>query len=143
MGPVALLGLMVGWSHELFSILTQGFLGYRAGQVRLIFCIPQRAHGKLFPGMMPPGHLAYIEWFTAFTAPDRHTGLYKISRCRNTQQERLASVIEVRNIRHSCHLYPACTGQYPREWTSSTVLDQCDTFFVSPFSDQHMYMTFV
>ena len=94
--------------------------------------------------MIDPGHLAYVEWYTAFTQPDPVHGLYKVSRCRGDDGSLLASVIEVNKIRRSCHLFPIPPrrdGIIPRDWTSSTVLDKCDHFFVSPFSDMHMYMT--
>ena len=82
----------------------------------------------------------YVEWFTAFTQPDRVHGLCKVSRCRNAQGELLASVVEVKNLRCSCHLLPnpPCNGYVPREWTSSTVLDTCDHFWVNSLSDLHM-----
>ncbi|KAI0673079.1 hypothetical protein C8Q78DRAFT_970055 [Trametes maxima] len=120
-----------------------GMLGYRVGRVRLIFQLPYKAAKKLFPHTVPPAHLAYIEWFTAFTQPHEHHGLYKVSRCRGRNGERLASVIELRHIRRSCHLLPDFGGPAPRDWSSSNVLDKCDNFWVNPFSDMHMYMTLV
>ncbi|KAH9923098.1 hypothetical protein B0H21DRAFT_701296, partial [Amylocystis lapponica] len=86
--------------------------------------------------------LAYVEWFTAFTAPDPNTGLYKISRSvRAHDGARLASIIEIRSIRRSCHLYPDFGPSVPGDWTSSTVLDRSSAFWVSPFSDRNAYMT--
>lgn len=67
--------------------------------------------------------------------------MYKVSRCLNVRGERLAEVIEVRNIRRSCHLLPIFGSAVPREWSSSSVLDVCKDYLVNPFSDQHMYMT--
>ena len=110
-------------------------------QVRLIFKLPKRASDDLFPDVLAPGHLVYIERFTRLTAPDPVHGMYKVKRLRNANGARLASVVEVRNIRRSCHLLPEIGPVVPREWTSSTVLDRCDTFWLNPFSDLHMYMT--
>ena len=69
--------------------------------------------------------------------------MYKVTRCRNDAGDRLASVIEVRRIRRSCQLFPLVRpgSTIPREWTSSSVLDVCEHFWVNPFSDMHMYMT--
>ena len=118
-------------------------IGYRVGRLRLVFSLPKKSFHTLFPHIMPPGHLAYIEWFTAFTERDPVHGMYTVKRCRDIQGARLASVIEVSQIRRSCHLLPMFENAAPREWTSSTVLDKCETFLVNPFSDQHMYMTLV
>ncbi|KAI0351066.1 hypothetical protein OH77DRAFT_1411790, partial [Trametes cingulata] len=120
-----------------------GVTGYRVGQVRMVFKLPRKSHSRLFPNLPePPEHLAYVEWFTAFTQPDPAHGMYKVSRCRRARDgARLASVIEVRHIRRSCHLFPQFGPVAAREWSSSNVLDECSTFWVSPFTDRHMYMT--
>ena len=118
-------------------------LAYRVGRIRVIFKLPKAAQQQLLPDVIAPGHLAYIEWFTAFTERDPVHGMYTVKRCRDIQGARLASVIEVSQIRRSCHLLPMFENAAPREWTSSTVLDKCENFLVNPFSDQHMYMTLV
>ncbi|KAG2032593.1 hypothetical protein BDR03DRAFT_807772, partial [Suillus americanus] len=64
---------------------------------------------------------AYIEWFEPFTsAPDRHHGLYKLSRslCGG---EKVASIVPLANIVRSVHLMPNFGAVVPREWTSDTV----------------------
>ncbi|KAI0719892.1 hypothetical protein C8Q72DRAFT_788572, partial [Fomitopsis betulina] len=105
----------------------------RVGQVRLIFKVPQNVLQDLLPNVeQVPSHLAYIEWFSPFTRPDSNHGLYK-----GTQ--RLASVVEVEDIRRSCHLWPDFGPVAPREWTSSNVLDRCSAFYVSAFNDIHAY----
>jgi len=120
---------------------TLGLQGYRVGQVRLIFRLPSKQSQDLFPShMMPPGHLAYVEWFTAFPAADANHGLRKILRCvRNGA--RLASVIEVKEIERSCHLFPDFGPVAPREWSTHNVLEECMSFWVNPFTDRHAYMT--
>ncbi|TBU58884.1 hypothetical protein BD310DRAFT_850215 [Dichomitus squalens] len=123
------------------SSATDGIKKYRVGRLRLIFRLPSKACRQLFPNVVSPGPLAYIEWFTAFTRPDSVHGMYKVSRCRNDRDELLASVVEVDTIRRSCHLFPTCSGTISRDWTSSTVLDACEDFWLNPFSDLHMYMT--
>ncbi|KAI0356053.1 hypothetical protein OH77DRAFT_1503949 [Trametes cingulata] len=118
-----------------------GMQRYRIGRLQMVFKLPKKASDALFPMLIAPGHLAYVEWFTAFTQPDNVHGLYRVSRCRGPAGERLASVIEVSKLRRSCHLFPDFGVCAPRNWTSSTVLDQCDNFFLNHYSDQHMYMT--
>ncbi|KAI0633956.1 hypothetical protein C8Q77DRAFT_1193668 [Trametes polyzona] len=121
-----------------------GIQGYEVAQLRLVFKLPVIANETLFPGVLAPGHLAYIERFTPLTGPDSTHGLYGVARQRdNLTGERLASVVEVHHIRRSCHLFPVVpNGVVPREWKSSTVLEDCDKFLVNSFSDLHMYMTF-
>ncbi|KAI0826679.1 hypothetical protein BC628DRAFT_251427 [Trametes gibbosa] len=118
-----------------------GVQGYHVAQLRLVFKLPKAACEELFPDVLVPGHLAYIERFTPFTAPDPVHGLYKVTRRRDAAGARLATVVEVRSIRRSCHLLPVTGASVPREWTSSTALESSESFWVNPFSDLHMYMT--
>ena len=116
-------------------------LGHRVGQIRLIFKIPRTPLQDLLPAeneQNHPEHLAYIEWFSPFTHPDPNHGLYKLTRSLNGGQ-RLASIVEIKDIRRSCQLWPAFGPVAPRDWSSSNVLEQCSTFFVSAFSDLHAY----
>ncbi|KAI0648469.1 hypothetical protein C8Q79DRAFT_1045282, partial [Trametes meyenii] len=53
-------------------------LGYRVGRLRMVFKLGKKVTEELFPLLMAPGHLAYIEWFTAFTVPDDVDGLYRM-----------------------------------------------------------------
>ncbi|KAI0634746.1 hypothetical protein C8Q77DRAFT_1253414 [Trametes polyzona] len=117
-----------------------GLQGYHVAQLRLVFKLPPAASTELFPDVIAPGYLAYVERFTPFTPPSRDHGLYKVSRQRDSAGARLATVVEVRSIRRSCHLFPITGAVIPREWTSSTVLDTCESFWLNSFSDLHMYM---
>ncbi|RPD58107.1 hypothetical protein L226DRAFT_467289 [Lentinus tigrinus ALCF2SS1-7] len=122
-----------------------GVQGYHVGRLRLVFSLSDTACKQLIPDVIDPGPLAYVEWFTQFTQPNPIHGLYKVSRERDRQRSLVASVVEVKNIRRSCHLFPAVNrrdGIIPRDWTSSTVLDSCEDFWVNRYSDMHMYMTF-
>ena len=116
------------------------YLGYRVGRLRLVFALPRSVSKELMPDVIAPGPLAYVKWYTPFKEPDRTHGMYKISRTRNARNEVIGDVIEVRNIRRSCHLIPACGSTVPRARTSSNVLDSCDDYWLNAFSDQHMYM---
>lgn len=115
--------------------------GYRVGRLRLIFKILRQASDHLFPDLIHPGHLAYVEWFTPFSAPNPVHGLHRVTRPRGRPGEKPPSVIEVSRIRRSVHLFPDFGSAASQDWSSSTVLDQCDHFWVSPFTDLHMYMS--
>ncbi|KAG1833790.1 hypothetical protein EV424DRAFT_1502683 [Suillus variegatus] len=121
-----------------------GVDGYHVAQVRVIFTLTSQATNLLFAAgpVKPPTHLAYVEWFTPFQQPESHHGLYKICRLMR-HGERLASIIDVLDIRRSVHLFPNFGAVVPREWTSSTVLELCPSFFVNSFSDRHAYLTIV
>lgn len=95
----------------------------------------------MFPAEQPPPkYLAYIEWFSKFTDPIANHGLYKISRSLD-RGERVSEIIPLANIRRSIHLIPEFGPIAPRTWTSSNVLELCNTFFVNSFSDRHAYNT--
>ncbi|KAG1863043.1 hypothetical protein F4604DRAFT_1882211 [Suillus subluteus] len=121
-----------------------GVDGYCVMQVHVIFMLTNQASNVLFHAgpAKPPTHFAYVEWFTPFQQPELHHGLYKVSRliCHG---ERLASVIDISDICRSIYLIPNFGAVAPREWTSSTVLECCSTFFLNSFSDRHAYLTIV
>ncbi|KAL1717167.1 hypothetical protein EV715DRAFT_203825 [Schizophyllum commune] len=119
-----------------------GVQGNRVGRVRAVFSIPEAARASLFhPGVECPEHLAYVEWYTPFSArPERDHRLYKVNKCLTDGGKRmLASIVPLDHIRRSIHLIPKFGRSAPAEWTSSNVLDRCDTFYANPFTDKHLY----
>ncbi|KAG1854255.1 hypothetical protein F4604DRAFT_1883347 [Suillus subluteus] len=122
---------------------TTGVNGYHVAQVRVVFTLTSHAAAALFcTPAKAPTHLAYVELFTPFGQPEANHGLYKIS-CIICNGERLASIIDISDICRSVHLIPKFSPVVPREWTSSTVLELCSSFFVSSFSDRHAYLTII
>lgn len=122
-----------------------GLDGYRIGQVRVVFTLPPRVIRE-FPSECQSAlsqHLAYVEWFTNFpskTESNHH--LYKVKRSY-IHGDRLVSLVPVRNIACSIHLFPKFGQRVQRTWDWSNVLEQCSTFFVNSFSDSAIYVSVV
>ena len=122
--------------------------GHRIAQVQVVFQIPTAAVSK-FPSISShaeqiPTYLAYIEWFNPIPAmPNRSHGMYQVSRSFN-RGHRWASIIPVDTIFSSIHLFlriipdsSPCEG-----WNLFTVLDNCHSFYVNPFSDRDTFLLF-
>lgn len=109
--------------------------GLRIARVRVLFSLPSvyRIHAQ-----QP---LAYIEWFTPFSAPDPISGLYTVkpsTRNRHVYGE----IIEVDRIVRNCYLMPKFGRHKDTSWTSDNVADRCAAFHPSPYSDIHMFCIF-
>ncbi|KAF9502071.1 hypothetical protein BDN71DRAFT_1378620 [Pleurotus eryngii] len=117
-----------------------GVEGYRIARIRVVFSLPESSLEVLFNDDIEVSqHLVFVEWFSAFVNPERNHGLFKIRPLKNVDSSPISEVIPLANVRRSAHLYPQFGPFAPVEWTSSTVLDRCDTFFVNMFADCHMY----
>ena len=104
------------------------------GQVRVIFTLPDSVDG------IPAERLAYIEWFSKFTAPGDGHGMFKLNRSLEGG-ERMASIVPLSAIRRSVHLFPKFGSVVPEGWSSDNVLEKCTSFYLNPFTDRHMYCT--
>ncbi|TBU39377.1 hypothetical protein BD309DRAFT_1003767 [Dichomitus squalens] len=120
-----------------------GIHGLQVAQVRIVFKIPKKAIPVLFPKLSdaarPYGHLAYVEWFSPFTNPEPDHRMYRVSRDLGGGGERTGSIVVIDDLERSCHLFPDFGPIAPREWTSSTVLELCPSFYVNPYVDRHMF----
>ncbi|KAI0673077.1 hypothetical protein C8Q78DRAFT_970143 [Trametes maxima] len=126
------------WSHG------RNLKDTRICQVRAVFSLPDTALDFMFPALAPhqrpPRHLAYVEWFSRFPAsPERNSRMYKVFRSMENG-ERVASILPVSLMERSVHLIPKWSeAPSPRDWTSESVLDKCNVFYVNPFKDAHTY----
>ncbi|KAH7872867.1 uncharacterized protein C8R40DRAFT_1150820 [Lentinula edodes] len=121
--------------------LMHSISGCQIGRVRAIFSLPKQHLNRLFPAnVTPPVHLAYVEWFTKFTQrPEPYSLLYHVKPQFCRDGSRAVSVVPVDMIKQSVCLYPRWGGTAPPQWTHESVLDQCPSFYLSPFTDIHMY----
>ncbi|KAI9461560.1 hypothetical protein BJY52DRAFT_1203368 [Lactarius psammicola] len=119
-----------------------GVKGYHVGRIRAIFSIPQKYHVRLFnPMVSVPLHLAYVQWYSPLTDLDTNYGMFKIRPQTDLEGNWICSIVPVGNIRRSVHLLPKFGPVVPAEWTSSNVLDCCDTFFVNNLTDRQIFHT--
>ncbi|KAJ3489193.1 hypothetical protein NLI96_g2329 [Meripilus lineatus] len=102
-----------------------GIKGLRVGQVRVIFKIPEEYHGTLFgKDVTPPGHLAYVEWFSVPKPQDRdsHSHMYHIKRSQ-TGGIRHTAVVTVDSLVRPCQLFPKFDLRANRAWFPENVLE--------------------
>ena len=120
-----------------------GIQGLRVAQIRVVFRISREAADHMFPqSINVPELLAYVEWFSPFRAvPEANCGLYKVTRSM-LGNNHLVSIVPIRNIVQSIHLIPLVGETIPREWSSSTILDNCSSFLLNSFSDVRTYCLF-
>ncbi|KAI0685846.1 hypothetical protein BC835DRAFT_1454729 [Cytidiella melzeri] len=118
-------------------------VGYCVGRVRAIFSLPIAAQDALFKSSTDiTQHLAYIEWYTKLqTQPDLNHRMYNILPLIDKRGDHISSIIPVTDIRQSIHLFPKFGSTAFAAWTSATVLNNCRTFYINPFSNKFLYRT--
>ncbi|KDQ19622.1 hypothetical protein BOTBODRAFT_102654 [Botryobasidium botryosum FD-172 SS1] len=118
-----------------------GIAGTRVAQVRAVFTLPAAAARSYFPTMDSPLHLAYVDWFTPFgTQPNPDHRMYSIAHSVSGRDKvRVSSVVRVSDICRSIMLFPRFGPIAPRAWSSLSVLNDCTSFYVNPFSADHTY----
>ncbi|KAF7793819.1 hypothetical protein EIP86_004940 [Pleurotus ostreatoroseus] len=119
-----------------------GLEGLRVARLRLVFRIPEDMETATFgEGVPPPEHLAYVEWFTHPRRPDPDSKMYPITYGKMANGQRDSAVIEVKNIVRICHILPNFGKKVNINWTSASVLDQCEHFMIGNWNDQLAYQT--
>ncbi|KAI0083523.1 hypothetical protein BDY19DRAFT_900159 [Irpex rosettiformis] len=119
----------------------------RVAQVRVVFSLSDIQRQTLFGESHAnvPSHLAYVEWFSKFTAArNPYHDMYKVKRSNEGDAAyRLAEIIPVEKIKCSIQLFPQF-GPDPVsvEWTSDNVLEECESFYTNPFTSDCTYSLF-
>ena len=73
------------------------------------------------------------------TDVDPNHGMFKIHPQKDSDGNWICSVIPVGNIQRSVHLLPKFGPVVPSEWSSDSVLDCCNTFFVNDLTDRYIF----
>jgi hypothetical protein len=110
--------------------------------------LPKKWIPDLFPlerGGTVPQYLVYIQWFSPLSATqDGNHLMYKVSHLTE-EGHPSASVIPADSILASVHLFPQVGfGQNDMlNMHSFTIMDNCWSFYVNPFSDRDSYLMFL
>ncbi|KAI9450403.1 hypothetical protein BJY52DRAFT_1206158 [Lactarius psammicola] len=113
---------------------------YRVVQIRVVFRLPKQVASSVFTGSCPPPtDLAYVKWFSPLTpASGGSHGMFRTSRSYHNGQ-RLAGIIPLADICWSVQLFLVFGPFAPWQWHGSTVLEDCNSFYINPFLDEHIY----
>lgn len=108
----------------------------------MIFKIPEALESVTFGnGVQPPGHLAYVDWFTSPGQKDDVSGMYPVMYSKLSSGEQESSIIELSTVVRTCQLLPDFGKVVNTSWTSDTVLDRCNRFYISNWKDNLTYQT--
>jgi hypothetical protein len=115
---------MVHIVFALFYCQPDHLVGLRVAQVRTIFTLPDHLNTSRLPKK-----LVYIEWFSAFRAPDPISRRYSVSRSVR-QHSPVATIIPLTDIVATCHLAPKYGTRFGSTgtWTHDTALEVCPSF---------------
>ena len=112
-------------------------------QIWLVFQLSESAASSVFlPSHLAPSHLVYVEWFSAPSAPNPSHEMSQVSRSYRSHGCRSASIIPLSEVCQSVQLFLIFGPVTPKEWRSSTVLEECQNFYINPFLDKRMYQDF-
>ncbi|KAJ3744256.1 hypothetical protein DFH05DRAFT_1535542 [Lentinula detonsa] len=85
--------------------------------------------------------LAYIEWYTPFSNPNPHSGLYTLKPSKRNRHP-CGEIIPVTRIVRNAHLIPYFGCEKDRSWTSENVREKCKVFSFNPYRDLHIFTQF-
>lgn len=116
-------------------------LGSKVGRVRVIFTLPTSFTESNTKA--PKEHLVYVEWFkTVRNTPDSVSKLFEVRKQREAgNAEIVGEVVYLSAIRQSIQLIPVFGQKANRNWTSETVLDQCEEFYINNFGSLRTYQS--
>ena len=106
----------------------------------MIFKLPQ-SFLKLYPSAST-NHLLFIEWFLQVGSnSDSNSSFYKVKKSKKIETNELdTDIIPLNLVKQSIQLIPV----FPKNssditWTSDTVLDICNTFYINNWTSIRTY----
>ena len=126
-----------------FQVDSMGLHALCVAQIHVVFHISREAVNHLFPhSINVPELLAYVKWFSPFQpTPNANYGFYKVS-CTILDNSCLTNIVPVCHVVQSIHLIPLVGDTIPRQWSSTTIFDNCSSFLLNSFSDLRTYCLF-
>ena len=120
------------------TVLVKNGNRFHVAQIQVVFQLPKSALSSIFLSShpAPPVDLAYVEWFSPLSMPDKCHGMYQISRSYRNNH-RLASIMPLAEVCRSVHLFPIFGPV--EQWQGQTMLEECQNFYINAFLDRHMY----
>ncbi|KAH9900748.1 hypothetical protein C8Q73DRAFT_636509 [Cubamyces lactineus] len=107
-----------------------GLTGLRAGQVHVIFRLPDHLNYN--------EPLVYLNWFRPFRTANRTTDLPPTSHSIRAHK-RNVSILKVSDILRPCHLVPKFQGSNTSQWAAEDILNEPLTFLLNRYIDFHMF----
>lgn len=112
------------------------------GWVQAIFKILMDLERRTFGcDAKPPGHLAYVDWFTKLGKKDDASGMFPIAYSKLGSGQQDSAIIEVASIVRTCHVFLVFGRHVRRDWSSDNVLDRYNNFYLSNWKDKLTYQS--
>ena len=109
-------------------------LGLHAGQVRLIFALPNYLRGHDLPRFH-----ACIEWFNPFRTPNADSKLYSVTRSHRNNAP-ITEIVPLASIVSSCYLTPKFgTTYHPARWSSADIVEECKSFVLNKYISLYIF----
>lgn len=91
----------------------------------------------------PTEHLVFVEWFSQTSAdPEPNSKMFKVKKGQayTYQNNMAAEVVKLSTVKQSVQLIPVFPkGGVNLSWTTDTVLDTCNEFYVNNWSSIRTY----
>jgi hypothetical protein len=103
----------------------------RVARVRTLFELP----GHLHLSEDAPRRLAYVEWFTGFSKPDRHSHFRAVKPSWRSAVGRIrrVDIVPLDRIVRCAYLLPAFGRSCDTSWNDENILDECPKFNLNPW----------